>query len=69
MNEQLIPLIVIAPLLTALITPLLAYLSAKLVRAFSILSVLISLIGAISVLLTVIENGPLSYFLVAGHLR
>ncbi len=62
MNEQLIPLIVIAPLLTALITPFLAYLSAKLVRAFSILSVLISLIGAISVLLTVIENGPLSYF-------
>ena len=62
MNEQLIPLIVIAPLLTALLTPLLSYFSSILLRIFSVLSVAVSAYSALQALLATLENGPLRYF-------
>lgn len=62
MNEQLIPLIVLAPLLSALLTPLLAYFSSKLLKVFTILAVSISLFSAFNALLSTLENGPLRYF-------
>jgi len=61
MREQLPALIVIVPLLTALVTPLIAYLSAKLLRAVVTGAILVSNLSAMGALLRVLAEGPWHY--------
>ena len=61
MREQLPALIVITPLVVALLSPLLAYFSRKLLRGFSLLALAVSFFSAVGVLKQVLETGPWHY--------
>ncbi|MGI6145282.1 MAG: complex I subunit 5 family protein [Peptococcia bacterium] len=62
MREQLPVLMIIVPLLTALLLPLAAYISAKLARGLGIAAVLTSFLCALCVLIRVITEGTWHYY-------
>ena len=61
MREQLPALIVVVPLVAAVLAPLVGYFSKTLVRLLTILALLIANIGAVSVLIRVINEGTIHY--------
>ncbi|MDD4047416.1 MAG: monovalent cation/H+ antiporter subunit D family protein [Clostridia bacterium] len=61
MREQLPVLIIIVPLLTALLSPLIAYMSTKLLRGLNISAILISFSCAVGALVHVLTQGTWHY--------
>lgn len=62
MREQLPVLIIVVPLLTALLSPLIAYFASKLVRFLGIVAVFTSLLCAVGVLRRVLTEGTWHYY-------
>lgn len=61
MREQLPALIVVVPLGAALIAPLVAYFSKTLVRLLTIMALLVANLGAVAILLKVLNEGTWHY--------
>lgn len=62
MKEQLPVLIIIVPLLTALLSPLVAYFSTKVLRGLGIAAVLVSFLSAVGSLARVLTEGTWHYY-------
>jgi multicomponent Na+:H+ antiporter subunit D len=61
MREQLPALIVVVPLAAALIAPLVAFISKKLVKLLAILALLMASLGSVAILIRVLNEGTWHY--------
>lgn len=61
MREQLPALLIVVPLLTALLSPLVAYFSTKAVRGFTMTAIFVSFLCAVGALIHALTEGPWHY--------